>query len=90
MNSLIEFLDIIYHPVFYLNTMFWRLNSVSVFGRKKRPMDNVQKLNSCNFSLVAYVSFTAGTCLLSRCLAKIGGIQIEAHRLIGGIYEMRL
>jgi hypothetical protein len=85
MNSI----NIIHRPVFYLNTMFRKLDSFSVFGKKKRPMDYVQKLNSCNSSVVAYVFFAAGTCLLSRCLATIRGTQIEAHRLIGGIYEVR-
>jgi hypothetical protein len=30
------------------------------------------------------------TCLPSRCLATIGGIHIQTHRLLGRIYEVRV
>jgi hypothetical protein len=30
MNAIIDFLDIIHHPVFYLKTMFLKLYSVSI------------------------------------------------------------
>jgi hypothetical protein len=34
------------------------------------------------------VFLTAGTCLPRRCLATIGEIHIQTHRLMGGIYEV--
>jgi hypothetical protein len=35
------------------------------------------------------VFIAARTCLPSRCLATTGGIHIQTHRLMGGIYEVR-
>jgi hypothetical protein len=37
--------------------------------------------------LLLRVFVAARTCLPSRCLATIGGIQIQTHSLSGGIYE---
>jgi hypothetical protein len=39
--------------------------------------------------LLLCVFIASGTCLPSRCLATISGIQIYTHRLMGGIYEVR-
>jgi hypothetical protein len=39
--------------------------------------------------LLLRVVFVAGTRLPSRCLATIGRIHTKAHRLVGGIYEVR-
>jgi hypothetical protein len=39
--------------------------------------------------LLLHVFIAAGKSLSSRCLATIGGIQIQAHTLMGGIYEVR-
>jgi hypothetical protein len=39
--------------------------------------------------LLLRVFVAAGTCLSSHSLATIGGIHIQTHRLMGGIYEVR-
>jgi hypothetical protein len=39
--------------------------------------------------LLFLVLFASGTCLPSLCLATIVGMDIQTHRLMGGIYEVR-
>jgi hypothetical protein len=39
--------------------------------------------------LLLHVFVASGTCLPKRCLATIKGINIQTHRLMGGIYEER-
>jgi hypothetical protein len=49
----VNFLDIIYHPVFYLKTMFWRLDSVSVYRWKPTqlgPIDRTSPYPRCGLS----------------------------------------
>jgi hypothetical protein len=42
-----------------------------------------------NHSSIACVFVAAVTFLLSRCLATIGRVHIQAHRLMGVFYEVR-
>jgi hypothetical protein len=42
-----------------------------------------------NYSIVMCVFVAGGTCLSSLCVAKMGGIHIQTHRLVVGIYEVR-
>jgi hypothetical protein len=48
-------------------------------------MDRIENASN-NSTYVACVA--AVTFLLSRCLATIGGMYIQTHRLMGGIYEV--
>jgi hypothetical protein len=41
-------------------------------------------------TILLCVFVAAGTYLLSRCLATIGGTHIRIHRLMGWMYEVRL
>jgi hypothetical protein len=48
-----------------------------------------QKMTRPTILLLRRVFFFARTCLLSPCLAPNGGIHIQTHRQMGGIYEVR-
>jgi hypothetical protein len=66
-----------------------------VLGRTNRLLsfDTTQTANKTTrprINLLLRVFVAAGTRFQSRCLATIGGIQIQTHRLMGGIYEVRL
>jgi hypothetical protein len=41
------------------------------------------------FSYSVCIRFCGNVFLPSRCLATIGGINIQTHRLVGRIYEVR-
>jgi hypothetical protein len=49
--------------------------------------DRIEK-DAFNNSSLFRVFIAAGTCIPSRCLATIWGINMQTHRLTGGIYEV--
>jgi hypothetical protein len=51
--------------------------------------DRIENDASNNYFIVACVFVAAVAFLPSRCLATIGGMYIETHRLMEGIYEVR-
>jgi hypothetical protein len=66
----------------------------SVLGRKELlflyDTDRIENDASNSSSIVACVFLAAVTFLPSRCIATIGGVHIQTHRLMGGIYEVCL
>jgi hypothetical protein len=48
-----------------------------------------QKTKRSTILLVLHVFVATGTCLSSSCLITTGRIQIQTHKLMGGIYEVR-
>jgi hypothetical protein len=51
-------------------------------------MDPIENDTSNNSFIVACVFIAKITFLRDRCLATVGGLHIETHRLMGGIYEV--